>query len=184
MFFTYSQESKKEARWSGRKDACPAPYTPRKQILFWKAYVILHWAVPSLMSFSQLLEFLTLYSYLMITGTLLFVASFKWPCLFHFIFPIFSSFTYHTGSPTSQGMNMAGSQTHYRNSWVTQKGGCWASQSCPSPRRQQAADTFSRRLKRSRFLKEEHVSPDCSIIFALAPNPLKFSVSKAITISL
>lgn len=77
MFFTYSQESKKEERQSGRKYACPAPYTPRKQIIFWKVYVILHWAVPSLMTFSQLLEFLTLYSYLMITGTLLFVASFN-----------------------------------------------------------------------------------------------------------
>jgi len=55
----------------------------------------------------QLLEFLTLYSYLVITGTLLFVASFKWPCLFHSIFSIFSSFMHHMRCSASQGMNMA-----------------------------------------------------------------------------
>lgn len=79
----------------------------------------LHWTVPSLMS-SQVLEFLTLCNYLMITGTLLFQD--KMPCPFHFICSFFSNFLHHAGSPASQGMNMASHQTHHQNSWVTLKG--------------------------------------------------------------
>lgn len=75
------------------------------------------------------------YSFLIITETLLFVASFKLPCLFHFIFSIFSSFMHHTGSPTSQEINIALSQIEIP---VTKKSGCWAGQSCPSPMRQSA----------------------------------------------
>lgn len=116
------------------------------------------------------------------TRTLLFVTSFKWPWLFHFIFLIFSSSMHRMGSPISQGMNMVWPQTHHRNSWVTQTGGCWAGQTCPCLRQQQAVTVFSHRLKRSHFLKEASVSPDCSIILALAPNILTFSGSKAITI--
>lgn len=87
-------------------------------------------------------------------------------------------------SPTSQGMNMAQSQIHHWNSWVSQQGGCWAGQSCLSPRQQQAATIFSRRLTRSHFSKEKSVPPVCSIIFALAPNLLTFSSSKTIAFSL
>lgn len=71
---------------------------------------------------SQVLEFLTLCNYLMITGTLLFQDSIKMPCPFHFICSFFSIFLHHAGSPASQGMNMASHQTH-QNSWVTLKGG-------------------------------------------------------------
>lgn len=117
------------------------------------------------------------------TRIFLFVTSFKWPWLFYFIFFIFSSFMHHMGCPISQGMNMAWSQTHHWNSWVTQTGGCWAGQSCLCLKQQRAVTVFSHRLKRSHFLREACVSPDCSIIFALAPNILTFSGSKAITIS-
>lgn len=183
MFFAYSQESKKKARWSGRKYACPISYTPRNWTLVWKAYVTLQWAVPSLMS-SQVLEFLTLCNYLMITGTLLFQASIKMPCPFHFICSFFSNFLHHAGSPASQEMHMASHQTHHQNSWVTVKCGCRAGQSCPSLRQLWAAIAFSQRLTRSHFLKEEHVSYDCSIVFALAPKILTFSGSKTIMIFL
>lgn len=72
MLFTYSGEIRKEARQSGRKNARWAPYRPRKRIKFWKMYVIILWRVSSLISSSELLELLTLYSYFMITGTFTF----------------------------------------------------------------------------------------------------------------
>lgn len=111
-------------------------------------------------------------SFLIITETLLFVASFKQLCLFRFVFSIFSSFMHHTGTPTSKGINMALSQTEIP---VTEKSGCWAGQSCPSPMRQSAATAFSWRLTSSHFLKKECVFPDCSIVSALASNILAFS---------
>lgn len=183
MFFTYSQESKKEVRWSGRKYACPTPYTPRKETLLLEADVIPHWGVPSLMS-SQVLEFLTLYNYLMITGMLLFEATFKLPFPFHLICSFFCSFLHHAGSPTSQGMNMTSSQTHPQNSRVIPLGGCRVAPSCSSPRWQQAAIRFSKRLARYHFLKEECLSTDYNLIFESVLKMLTFFVWKAIVIFL
>lgn len=157
MFFTYSEEIKEEGRQSGRKNACSAPYRSKNRIKFWRTYVILLWTVPSLISSSQLVELLTLYSYLMITGTLNSYAL-KWPCLFHFIFFIFGSFMHHVGSVTSQRMSMALSQTHHWNSWATQSVGSLAGLNCPSPRQQQPDTAFSPETKISLSKRGECVS--------------------------
>lgn len=145
-------------------------------------YVILLWRVSSLISSSQFLELLTLYSYLMITGT------FTCRFLNGLAFSILSS------SSSVVSCIMWALLQAKEWAWLCLKPiieipeppqglAVWQAWVVPLPGSSNPTLPPLQR-QRSHFLKEECVSPECSIIFALAPNALTFSSSKASMISL
>lgn len=145
MLFTYSEEIRKEARRSGRKNACQTPYRPRNRIKFWKMYVILLWRVSSLISSSQLLELLKLHSYLMITGT--------------FTCRLINGFAFSILSSSSSVVSCIIWALLQAKEWAClypkpiieipepHKDGSLAGLSCPSPRQQQPDTSFSPETK-------------------------------------